>query len=104
MLFAFSVELVSLLKWKSHPEKIRDALSNLANLSGDEIVKFLQDVLDVMFAMFLSDEGESNDVSGSVFVALVNIFSLLEDPKYEHFKPVMDQYIDNHFAAALVYK
>ena len=31
-------------------------------------------------------------------------FSCLEDPKFEHFKPVMDAYISGHFAAALVYK
>ena len=34
----------------------------------------------------------------------VSIFSLLEDSKFEHFKPVMDAYITGHFAAALVYK
>ena len=34
----------------------------------------------------------------------VFIFSLLEDSKFEHFKPVMDAYITGHFAAALVYK
>ena len=30
--------------------------------------------------------------------------SCLEDPKFEHFKPVLDAYISGHFAAALVYK
>lgn len=34
----------------------------------------------------------------------VSIFSLLEEGKFEHFKPVMDTYIKGHFAAALVYK
>lgn len=34
----------------------------------------------------------------------VSIISLLEDSKFEHFKPVMDAYITGHFAAALVYK
>ncbi|KAH8022202.1 hypothetical protein HPB51_023052 [Rhipicephalus microplus] len=29
---------------------------------------------------------------------------LLESPKFEHFKPVLDAYIKGHFAAALVYK
>ena len=100
----FTVDLVSLLKWKQQPEKVRETLMSVAHLSGEEVVKFLQDVLDVLFAMFLSEEGESNDNSGNVFIVLVNIFSMLEDPKFEHFKPVIDQYIANHFAAALVYK
>lgn len=38
------------------------------------------------------------------FFSQVFIFSLLEDSKFEHFKPVMDAYITGHFAAALVYK
>ena len=39
-----------------------------------------------------------------LFVLQVSIFSLLDDSKFEHFKPVMDAYIKGHFAAALVYK
>jgi hypothetical protein len=40
----------------------------------------------------------------SPFALQVSIFSLLDDSKFEHFKPVMDAYIKGHFAAALVYK
>jgi len=39
-----------------------------------------------------------------LFALQVSIFSLLDDSKFEHFKPVMDAYIKGHFAAALVYK
>jgi dedicator of cytokinesis protein 3 len=98
------VDLVSLLKWKSHPEKIKQTLENMAHVSGEETVKFLQDVLDSLFAMFLSEIGESCEYSGDVFIVLVNICVLLEDGKFEHFKPVIDAYITDHFAAALVYK
>lgn len=35
---------------------------------------------------------------------LVSIFSLLQSNKFRHFKPIIDAYIENHFAAALVYK
>lgn len=99
-----NLDLVSLLKWRSNPDKIKQTLENMTKVSGEEIVKFLQDVLDVLFAMFLSEEGESNDYSGDVFVVLVNIFVLLEQGKFEHFKPVIDAYITDHFAAALVYR
>jgi hypothetical protein len=34
----------------------------------------------------------------------VSIISCLEDPKFENFRGVMDAYIADHFAAALVYK
>ncbi|GFT91555.1 dedicator of cytokinesis protein 3 [Trichonephila clavipes] len=66
-------DLLSLLKWKAHPDRIQDTLHKVMKLNGEETVK-------------------------------VHILSLLEDNKFEHFKPVMDAYITGHFAAALVYK
>ncbi|CAG7834015.1 unnamed protein product [Allacma fusca] len=99
-----NMDLVSLLKWKSHPDKVKQTLVDIAKLSGEEIVKFLQDVLDVLFAMFVSEDGNSTEYSGEAFIVLLNIFTLLEDSKFEHFKPVIDAYIHDHFAAALVYK
>lgn len=34
----------------------------------------------------------------------VNILSLLDDSKFQHFKSVVDAYITDHFSAALAYK
>ncbi|XP_042868283.1 dedicator of cytokinesis protein 3-like isoform X2 [Penaeus japonicus] len=99
-----NVDLLSLLRWRSAPEGIGETLSRLTRVDGAETVKFLQDVLDALFAMFSTDDGNSTQHSGHVFQALVSIISLLEDSKFEHFKPVMDAYITGHFAAALVYK
>lgn len=99
-----NVDLLSLLQWKTHPEKIKLALERVLKLNGEELVKFLQDVLDALFSIFSTEDGNSNDHSGPVFHVLVSILSLLDDPKFEHFKPVMDAYIEGHFAAALVYK
>ncbi|EEC15424.1 dedicator of cytokinesis protein, putative, partial [Ixodes scapularis] len=96
--------LLSLLKWKVHPDRIENALNNVIKLDGEEIVKFLQDILDALFSMFSTGDGNSTACSGLVFKTLVYILSLLESPKFEHFKPVMDAYITSHFAAALVYK
>ncbi|XP_037792049.1 dedicator of cytokinesis protein 4-like [Penaeus monodon] len=98
-----NVDLLSLLRWRSAPEGIGETLSRLTRVDGAETVKFLQDVLDALFAMFSTDDGNSTQHSGHVFQALVSIISLLEDSKFEHFKPVMDAYITGHFAAALVY-
>ncbi|RLU17100.1 hypothetical protein DMN91_011169 [Ooceraea biroi] len=99
-----NVDLLSLLQWKAHPERISEALGRVLRLDGEELVKFLQDILDSLFAMFHTEDGNSTAHSGLVFQVLVSIFSLLEDSKFEHFKPVMDAYISDHFAAALVYK
>nr|XP_018899728.1 PREDICTED: dedicator of cytokinesis protein 3 isoform X2 [Bemisia tabaci] len=99
-----NVDLLYLLQWKQHPERIQEALKRALKLDGEELVKFLQDVLDALFSMFSTEDGNSTSHSGLVFHVLVSIFSLLYDSKFEHFKPVMDAYIKGHFAAALVYK
>ena len=79
-------------------------ICNRLSLGGEEIVKFLQDVLDALFSMFVTEDGNSTAHSGQVFHALVHILATLQDPKYEHFQSVIDAYINDHFAAALVYK
>ncbi|CAB0036454.1 unnamed protein product [Trichogramma brassicae] len=99
-----NVDLLSLLQWKAHPEKISEALGRALRLDGEEVVKFLQDILDALFAMFHTEDGNSTAHSGLVFQVLISIFIHLEDSKFEHFKPVMNAYISDHFAAALVYK
>lgn len=97
-------DLLSLLQWRNHPEKIQDSLTRVLRLRDEELVKFLQDVLDALFALFSTEDGNSTEHSGLVFHVLVSIFSLLQSNKFQHFKPVIDAYIENHFSAALVYK
>nr|XP_022902417.1 dedicator of cytokinesis protein 3 isoform X2 [Onthophagus taurus] len=99
-----NVDLLSLLRWKSHPERIQESLQRVLRLGDEELVKFLQDVLDALFALFSTEEGNSTHYSGLVFHVLVSIFSLLDESKFQFFKPVLDAYIKDHFSAALVYK
>ncbi|XP_074036384.1 dedicator of cytokinesis spg isoform X2 [Leptinotarsa decemlineata] len=99
-----NVDLLALLRWKSHPERIQESLQRVLRLGDEELIKFLQDVLDALFALFSTEDGNSTTHSGLVFHVLVSIFNLLDGSKYQHFKPVLDAYIKNHFAAALVYK
>lgn len=99
-----NADLLSLLQWRTNPNRIQDSLTRALKLRDEELVKFLQDVLDALFAMFSNEEGNSTEHSGLVFHVLVSIFSLLQSNKFHHFKPVMEAYIEDHFAAALVYK
>lgn len=69
--FPFAANLLSLLKWKSHPERITDTLNLVMRLRGEELVKFLQDVLDSLFVMFSDAEGNATPHSGLVFEVLV---------------------------------
>jgi hypothetical protein len=68
----FSVDLLSLLQWKEHPEMIQEALNLVLRLNGEELVKFLQDVLDALFSMFSTEDGNSTTHSGLVFHVLVS--------------------------------
>jgi dedicator of cytokinesis protein 3 len=69
--FHCTANLLSLLKWKSHPERITDTLNLVMRLRGEELVKFLQDVLDSLFVMFSDTEGNATPHSGLVFEVLV---------------------------------
>ncbi|XP_029681223.1 dedicator of cytokinesis protein 4b isoform X4 [Takifugu rubripes] len=94
-------DMLDLLKWRAHPERISDSLSKLREIDGSEIVKFLQDTLDTLFGIL----DESSQRYGlKVFDSLVHIINLLQDSKFQHFKPVMDTYIESHFAGALSYR
>ena len=77
----FTVDLLSLLQWKEHPEKIQEALNRVLRINGEELVKFLQDVLDALFSMFSTEDGNSTSHSGLVFHVLVS-YIMLEAPDF----------------------
>jgi len=77
----FTVDLLSLLQWKEHPEMIQEALNRVLRLNGEELVKFLQDVLDALFSMFSTEDGNSTSHSGLVFHVLVS-YTMLEVPVF----------------------
>uniref|UniRef100_A0A8B9LN99 Dedicator of cytokinesis 4b n=1 Tax=Astyanax mexicanus TaxID=7994 RepID=A0A8B9LN99_ASTMX len=66
-------DMLDLLKWRAHPERISDSLSKLKEIDGSEIVK-VDSVRSIPFT--------------------VHIINLLQDSKFQHFKPVMDTYIE----------
>ncbi|XP_066523017.1 dedicator of cytokinesis protein 4b isoform X3 [Hoplias malabaricus] len=94
-------DMLDLLKWRAHPERISDSLTKLKDIDGFEIVKFLQDTLDTLFGI-LDESAQRYGLK--VFDCLVHIINLLQDSKFQHFKPVMDTYIESHFAGALSYR
>ncbi|KAK3536474.1 hypothetical protein QTP86_013795, partial [Hemibagrus guttatus] len=96
-----NVDLLALLKWKAQPDRVMDILGRLKHVSGEEIVKFLQDILDTLFSIL---DDNTDKYGPLVFQSLVFIINLLRDSKYYHFRPVMDTYIQKHFAGALAYK
>ncbi|XP_077459447.1 dedicator of cytokinesis protein 3-like isoform X1 [Stigmatopora argus] len=96
-----NADLLALLKWKAHPERVGDILARVRNVNGEEIVKFLQDILDTLFSIL---DDNTDKYGPLVFQSLVFVINLLRDGKYVHFRAVMDTYIQKHFAGALAYK
>uniref|UniRef100_A0A674A531 Dedicator of cytokinesis 3 n=1 Tax=Salmo trutta TaxID=8032 RepID=A0A674A531_SALTR len=96
-----NVDLLALLNWKAHPDRVLDILGQLRHINGEEIVKFLRDVLDTLFCLL---DDNTDKYGPLVFQSLVFIINLLRDSRFYHFRPVMEAYIQNHFAGALAYK
>lgn len=68
-----AADLLYLLQWRDHPDLIQEALTRALRLNGEELVKFLQDILDALFSMFSTEDGNSTAHSGLVFHVLVSI-------------------------------
>ena len=68
---SFIVDLLGLLNWASHPEVLKDSLEALMKVDGEEIVKFLQDVLDALFNILMQNS-DSELYDNMVFECLVS--------------------------------
>lgn len=97
-----NVDLLGLLKWWTLPDNLEKNLHALMKVDGEEVVKFLQDILDALFDILMKNS-DSELYDNLVFEALVFIIGLISDRKYQHFKPVLDLYIEETFSATLAY-
>lgn len=104
VVYCFLVHLLGLLNWATHKETLGESLEALLKVDGEEVVKFLQDILDALFDI-LMDNPDSDEFDSLVFGCLLHIISLVSnDWKYQHFEPVLDLYIKESFSATLAYK
>ncbi|ESO92727.1 hypothetical protein LOTGIDRAFT_232874 [Lottia gigantea] len=100
-----NLDLLGLLKWQEvlHDTKnLQKHLEHLMKEGGEEIVKFLQDLLDSLFNILMQNTN-SELCDNLVFDALVYIIALISDRKYHQFRPVLDAYIDSNFSFAMAY-
>uniref|UniRef100_A0A8C9TLU3 Dedicator of cytokinesis 3 n=1 Tax=Scleropages formosus TaxID=113540 RepID=A0A8C9TLU3_SCLFO len=96
-----NVDVLALLNWKSHPDRVMDILGRLRYIGGEEIVKFLQNILDTLFSIL---EDNTDKYGPLVFQSLVFVINLLREGRFSHFRSITDTYIHNHFSGALAYK
>uniref|UniRef100_A0A1I8NGF6 Signaling protein n=1 Tax=Musca domestica TaxID=7370 RepID=A0A1I8NGF6_MUSDO len=97
-----SVSLLGLLNWSAHRETLEESLNALSNVPGEEVVKFLQDILDALFNILVeNDNPEKYDQL--VFMSIIHLIETVSDLKYQHFLTVLDVYINESFSATLAY-
>ncbi|CAG4961469.1 unnamed protein product [Parnassius apollo] len=104
-------EILGVLKWNTHyaAGTLRTALQRLLLVPSEELVKFLQDILDALFNILTQveedEEGYTEQSYGVlVFECLLRVISLVADHKFQHFQPVLHVYIDESFCDALAYE
>ncbi|XP_064601988.1 dedicator of cytokinesis protein 1-like isoform X2 [Liolophura sinensis] len=99
-----NVDLLGLLKWQeiiNHKKLLKSHLDSIMKVDGEEIVKFLQDLLDSLFSIMMQTTSEAFD--NLVFDGLVHIIALISDRKYHQFRRVLDAYIETNFSFAMAY-
>ncbi|KAK6177339.1 hypothetical protein SNE40_015458 [Patella caerulea] len=102
--FTQNTGLVSILQWMINQDKISEHLRNVIFLPSQEIVKYLQDILDALFSMFGAKNGERVPFALDVFHALVHIFHILEDHIFDKFQFVLQSYLTDNFSHPLIYR
>lgn len=92
-----------MLNWSSHKETLEQSLNALLNVSAEEVVKFLQDILDALFNILVSNDDPAR-LDCLVFKCLLRLIEIVSDLKYQHFQSVLDLYINESFSATLAYE
>lgn len=94
--------IFGLLNWKEKKDDLKQVLVNVLKLDGGDVIKFLHDSLDALFEIWM-DPTVSANCDQHVFDALIYIVRLLMKEKYVHFQKILDDYIEKHFSATLVF-
>ncbi|KAF8521278.1 cytoplasmic protein [Hysterangium stoloniferum] len=97
--------LLGLLHWEdltSHDELLT-VLSKFTFVGEVEIVKFLGDIFNSLFAILISPSNSINQLDDLVFNALVAVLGIVQDHRFSNFQPVLDVYIEKHFSCPTAY-
>ena len=95
--------LLSLLNWQTLADKelLSTILTKFTFVGELEIVKYLRDIFDSLFAILASSHNTSGEMDHLVFNALVTVLGLVQDRRFSNFQPVLDVYIEKHFNCAV---
>eukprot|EP00002_Diphylleia_rotans_P033952 TRINITY_DN726_c0_g1_i1.p1 TRINITY_DN726_c0_g1~~TRINITY_DN726_c0_g1_i1.p1 ORF type:complete len:1627 (-),score=400.74 TRINITY_DN726_c0_g1_i1:247-5127(-) len=97
--------LLALLKWKSSSQNMRDILNKFTYINQHDIVKFLREIFDALFAILESTNTE--DVCTLVFDSMAYMIGFLDDDrpsKFSNFRKVLEAYIETHFRSTVAHE
>lgn len=110
-LFTQSEVLVRLLAWETNglfqdQSALTAVLKSFAFVSEVEVCKVLKDVFDALFSLLVANSTDNPNVGveALVFDSLVTVLGIVQDRRFQNFKPVLDVYIDHHFSFASVWR
>ncbi|KIJ49358.1 hypothetical protein M422DRAFT_161378 [Sphaerobolus stellatus SS14] len=93
--------LLGLLHWqKLATEELLTVLSKFTFVGEVEIVKYLRDIFDSLFAILISLSNANGELDDLVFNALVAVLGIVQDHRFRNFQPVLDVYIEKHFSCS----
>lgn len=119
--------LLKLLNWEtSIPndlQALRDEFNRLKYCPEFECIKMIRHVFDSIFAMLGSTRNEHGDIDGPAVNVLVTLLcecmlnlllpkctncplrglALVNDRRFEHFRPILDVYIEQHFTSSTAF-
>lgn len=102
--FTQNRDLLEILQWRTKRHKISSSLEKLASIQDIDIVRYLHDILDTLFDMFISDSAQPVSYAQNVFEALIHVFHLLTERKFKHYVPGFQSYLYETFSSSLVYR
>lgn len=94
--------LLHLLNWEKldDTDSLSTILTKFTFVGEGEIVKFLRNIFDSLFGILVSHKNQTGEVDHLVFNALVTVLGIVQDRRFSNFQPVLDVYIEKHFACA----
>lgn len=99
--------LLKLFQWEralsEDIEELKNVLVKFTFVGEVEIVKFLRDIFDALFAILVHTRNSNSELDDLVFNALVTVISIVQDRRFTNFKATLDVYIDQHFKSQTVH-
>ena len=99
-----NADLHSLFKWKNQLDsnRLKVILKNVIAVQGSELVKFLRETFDVLFAIFDAKK-DSFEIVDAAFSALVYTLDQLTT-KFANWCPIVDSYASDIFKSGSVHQ